>query len=400
LLTIGSLFSGIGGFDLGFEKANLGVISWQVEIDKNCQNILKHHFPKSEKFNDIRECGRNELKPIDVICGGFPCQDLSIAGKRKGLIGERSGLWGEFDRIIEELEPRWVVIENVPGLLSSNNGWDFHTIISRLVKLGYGVVWRVLDAQYFGVPQRRRRVFIVGSLGNGRSAEVLFESESVSRNIKKGRKAREGIASTLRGRAPGSGGQGTDFEQIVANTIPAHPGICAPDYTNYVRVLAVGHSGGQTLKENNIINNITTQVGSETTAMFNGVAVIEQNTQCTTPDLPSLRAQDSPNYAIWEPRSADGAPRVHNDGICPTLNTAQGGQRQPCIGVRRLTPTECERLQGYPDGWTGGQSDSIRYKQLGNSVAVPVIKWIGSRILDVENKYEWALSENAIREHD
>ena len=177
-----SLFSGIGGFDLAFERAGMECIS-VCEIDKNAQAILRRHFPKAELFNDVRKVGiaTHGRKSIDVICGGFPCQDLSVAGKRAGLAGERSGLWFEFARIIDELEPSWVVIENVPGLLSSDKGRDFAVIIQWLAQRGYGVVWRVLDAQYFGVPQRRRRVFLVASLGdNGLDpAAVLFESQGM-----------------------------------------------------------------------------------------------------------------------------------------------------------------------------------------------------------------------------
>ncbi|MCJ7442995.1 MAG: DNA (cytosine-5-)-methyltransferase, partial [Methanotrichaceae archaeon] len=174
-MKYGSLFSGIGGFDIALNRAGF-IPAWMCEIDKSCQNILKKHFEGVKIYDDVRTIRNAE--PVDLICGGFPCQDLSVAGKRAGLAGERSGLWFEFARVIDELEPKWVVIENVPGLLSSNKGRDFAVIIQWLVKRGYGVSWRILDAQYFGVPQRRRRVFIVGSFGNGRSAEVLFERES------------------------------------------------------------------------------------------------------------------------------------------------------------------------------------------------------------------------------
>ena len=177
-MKFGSLFTGVGGFDLGFERAGM-VCAWQVEFDKNCQNILKKHWSETELFDDVRTVGKHNLAPVDVICGGFPCQDVSIAGKRAGLAGERSGLWSEFARIIDELEPKWVVIENVPGLLSSNRGRDFATVIRWLAERGYGVAWRILDSQYFGVAQRRCRVFIVGSFGSGSASEILFEREGV-----------------------------------------------------------------------------------------------------------------------------------------------------------------------------------------------------------------------------
>ena len=196
-MKFGSLFSGVGGFDLGFERAGMECV-WQVEFDKACQSVLKKHFEKAELFDDVRTVGKHNLEPVDVICGGFPCQDVSIAGKRAGLAGERSGLWSEFARIIDELEPKWVVIENVPGLLSSNRGRDFATVIRWLAERGYGVAWRILDSQYFGVAQRRRRVFIVGSFGNGNASEILFEREGVRWNTEKGRKTGEDIAYSIR----------------------------------------------------------------------------------------------------------------------------------------------------------------------------------------------------------
>ena len=262
-MKFGSLFTGVGGFDLGFEQAGMKC-EWQVEFDKNCQNILRKHWSETELFDDVRTVGKHNLKSVDVICGGFPCQDVSIAGKRAGLAGERSGLWSEFARIIDELEPNWVVIENVPGLLSSNRGRDFATVIRWLAERGYGVAWRILDSQYFGVAQRRRRVFIVGSFGSGSASEILFERENAQKN--------------------------DEMEQ---------PG--------------------------------TTVVGS-------------------------LRARgDGELHA--------GAKLIEVDEK-----------------IRFITPTECERLQGFPDGWTDGQADSHRYKQMGNAVTVNVAEWIGKRI--------------------
>jgi len=175
-LSVGSLFSGIGAFDLGFQRAG-ATITWQCEIDPHARAVLARHFPGVHCYEDVREVGVNAAA-VDVICGGFPCQDVSVAGRRAGLAGERSGLWFEFHRILRELRPRFVVIENVPGLLSSHKGRDFAVILQGLVELGYRVCWRILDAQYFGLAQQRRRVFVVGSLGDGRAAEVLLEPES------------------------------------------------------------------------------------------------------------------------------------------------------------------------------------------------------------------------------
>src|SRR5579885_1262501 len=204
MLMVGSLFSGIGGFDLGFERAGHKVI-WQVEKDKFASEVLKARFPPVPRFADVRNCGRPNPAPADIICRGFPCQDLSVAGRREKLAGSRSSLWFEFLRIIRELQPRFAVIENVPGLLSSNDRRDFAVILggltegipqipSRWLSAGfirgrrYNAAWRVLDSQYFGVAQRRRRVFIVASLGDGRCADVLFEFESGCRTHQDGGK--------------------------------------------------------------------------------------------------------------------------------------------------------------------------------------------------------------------
>jgi len=161
-MTHGSLFSGIGGFDLGFERAGFRTI-WQVEIEPFCLGVLKTRFPDAERFRDIRDCGADNLQPVDVITAGVPCQDVSVAGKRAGLAGERTGLFYEFARILRELRPAWFVFENVPGLLSSEDGRDFQIVLDSLSQIGYTCDVDILDSQEFGVAQRRRRVFITGA---------------------------------------------------------------------------------------------------------------------------------------------------------------------------------------------------------------------------------------------
>lgn len=179
MLKVASFFAGIGGFDLGLEQTGMKVV-FQCEINTFCQQVLKKHWPKTILHSDINKVKATDI-PADaqVWCGGFPCQDLSLAnqGKRKGLEGERSGLFYKYAELIKSHKPRWVIIENVPGLLNSHEGKDFQILLEKLDELGYGVSWRVLDAKYFGTPQRRRRVYIVASLGSLRSAQVLFESE-------------------------------------------------------------------------------------------------------------------------------------------------------------------------------------------------------------------------------
>ena len=180
-IKVASFFAGIGGFDLGLERAGMSV-KFQCEINKFGQKVLKKHWPKVPLVDDIKDVMPSDIpKDVDLWCGGFPCQDLSVAnqGKRKGLEGDRSGLFYEFARLIKDRKPRWIILENVPGLLNSHQGEDFRCILTELDELGYGISWRVLDAKYFGTPQRRRRVYIVGSYGDLSSARVLFEEGAV-----------------------------------------------------------------------------------------------------------------------------------------------------------------------------------------------------------------------------
>jgi len=191
-MKVGSLFAGIGGFDLGFERAGFEV-AWCVEWDKNAQAVLRKRFPNAKVYGDIREVDPDKLERVDVICGGFPCQDLSVAGKRAGLAGERSGLFHDAMRIVRRLRPSILVLENVPGLLSSNRGLDFATVL-REVGEGWDcaeVGWRVLDSQYFGVAQRRRRVFVVAGTRVGCAEQILALAEGGSGDPPSRDKARQ-----------------------------------------------------------------------------------------------------------------------------------------------------------------------------------------------------------------
>jgi DNA (cytosine-5)-methyltransferase 1 len=208
-MKFGSLFAGIGGFDLGLERAGMEC-AWQVEREKSCREVLRRHFPpdRSDGVSDVRDAGwRKNLDPVELICGGFPCQDLSVAGRRKGLGGERSGLWWEFHRILGEIRPQWCLIENVPGLLSSGKGRDFGSILGALGDLGYGWAYRVLDARWFGLAQGRKRVFIAGCLGDwAGAAQVLLEPEGVRGDSEAGREEGPDPAGDVAGCLDGSGG--------------------------------------------------------------------------------------------------------------------------------------------------------------------------------------------------
>ena len=193
-----SFFAGIGGFDLGLERTGMTIV-FQCEIDRFCQSILRKHWPGTLLAGDIHRLLPADIPRCDLWCGGFPCQDLSLAnqGKRKGLGGHRSALFFKFAELLSAHLPRWVVIENVPGLLNSSSGADFRVLLQELDELGYGISWRVLDAKYFGTPQRRRRVFIVASLGTLLSTQVLFEPGSTKVASKQGVGEREASPSSI-----------------------------------------------------------------------------------------------------------------------------------------------------------------------------------------------------------
>lgn len=345
MMKFGSLFSGIGGFDLGFERAGMRC-AWQCEIDPKAREVLRKHFDV-EVFDDVRSVDHN-AEPVDLICGGFPCQDVSIAGRRAGLAGERSGLWFEFARAIDELSPRWVVIENVPGLLSSNRGADFDTIIRWLVQRGYGVAWRILDAQYFGVAQRRRRVFVVGCLGDGRAAEVLFEPGSLQGNYPQGRKTGKEIAHALTASPTGSGRQDPSSETYIAgNVLTSIPGRDASDAVNEHLIVETINAGAKP-------------------GGFNGQDAYTEN---------YLQIA----YKVRGGKDGGGKGYLGSDKAF-----ALHGVEDQRIGMRRLMPSECEKLQGFPPGWNDWLKDTHRYKQFGNAVCVPVAEWIGKRIVEVE----------------
>ena len=214
-LTAVSLFAGVGGFDLALQRAGVTVTA-AVEIDPKARAVLARQFPSTTLFSDVQEVTGHELRATGfvpergIITGGFPCQDLSVAGRREGLAGARSGLFWEIVRLLDDLAPRWVILENVPGLLSSNAGRDMGTVVGALADLGYGWAYRVLDAQHFGVPQRRRRFFIVAGRHLGVAdvagpVSVLLEPEGVRGDSSPSNSTGQDIAGTLGG---GSGSRG------------------------------------------------------------------------------------------------------------------------------------------------------------------------------------------------
>ena len=373
-----SLFAGVGGFELGLERAGHTCVA-TCEIDKHAQKILTRHFPKAKLFSDVTTLTGQELfdagfNSDGIIVGGFPCQDVSVAGKRAGLSdtngnATRSGLFWQVVRLLEETKAQHFILENVPGLLSSNEGRDFAVVLNALVKLGYGVSWRILDARYFGVPQRRRRVFIVGHLGNdGRtSAEILAIAEGRAGYLAKGKQKGKTTASATRERAQVFSQSG--FAKYTEGVMP----LTATSYKRPEDTIVVPFTPSSFAQYKEEITSITATLragggdlggGSETLLVlskmdevifekFKGTGNMEQ-------DFMKMLCQRFKD--LWG-TGGGNVPMVNEGSI-----------------VRRLTPMECERLQGFPDGWTDKQADSNRYKQMGNAVAVPVVEWIGRRL--------------------
>ena len=326
-----SLFSGIGGFEKGIEQAyenldvsissrskqrrvdtkkshptynNKSVGTQQPhcigfsEIDKYAIQTYQKHYPNHKNYGDITKINEKELPDFDLIVGGFPCQSFSIAGKRGGFADTRGTLFFEIARILKEKQPRLLLLENVKGLLSHDNGRTFKVIVSTLDELGYDIQWQVLNSKNFGVPQNRERVFIVGHLRGTPRPEVFPFAEA-------------GGAADAR-----------------------------PEQ---------GHTSGE------IASTVRSRYGNGT-----GSHLIE----------PSRRHEQ----------------RVYED-VAPTVQSSYGtgGCHVPIVmpQIRRLTPIECERLQGFPDLWTEGVSDSQRYKMLGNAITVNVVQAVMERIMDI-----------------
>ena len=476
-MTYGSLCTGIGGFDLGFDRANMTPL-FQCEIDKRAQSVLRRHWPGVLLLDDIRKAGKKTCPRVDVICAGTPCQDLSVAGKRGGLAGERSGLFFEFIRIVRELRPTFVVWENVPGAFSSNAGRDFAAVLRAVAECGArDIAWRVYDSQYRGLAQRRERVFLVADFGGERAGQILFEPACGCRNPPPSREAGQGVAATLRGRTESSGkggyaGRGGEDDQNIV-TVPSltasgrgtarasesrgqDPLIVAPatslclsakagkrddaeSETFIVHTLrAEGHDASEDGTERGTPLVPVMASGAENA---NGCGIGVAGGPMFTLDTTGAAAVGPVAYACQGGAVGEfGTLRAGNgsmtggipfivdqpiafsnrlgqtDDVTETLRAASHGAtpmvgqvagtlganhgnikaehawtgqlQQSPMGVRSLMPIECERLQGFPDGWTEFDdqgkpiADGPRYKMLGNAVSVPVAECIGRRLME------------------
>lgn len=288
-----SAFSGIGGFELGIGKQ--GTCIGYSEIDKYALDVYKKHFPTHRNFGDITTIDTGKIPDFDLFVGGFPCQAFSIAGKRKGFTDTRGTLFFDIARIIKDKRPNSFLLENVKGLLNHDKGKTFSIIIHTLRSLGYRVEWMVLNSQFFGVPQRRERTFIIGHLGKESTQKILsFKDRSKANN------------ETSKG-----------FDGVNTLTAMGYSKIGGQD--DYI-------SGKQTLRK--VVNSI----------------------------------------------DANYFKSIDNHGQRTFVKESD-------VSARKLTPLECERLQGFPDNWTTGLSDTQRYKTLGNAVTVPVVKSLVGKFL-------------------
>lgn len=468
-----SLFTGIGGFDLGLASAGIETIA-HSEIDKFANRVLAERFKGIPNHGDITEFDARRYRgSVDVVSFGSPCQDLSVAGRRKGLDGSRSGLFFEAARVVDECKPHFAVWENVAGAFSSNAGRDFLAVIDTLADLGARQIgWRVFDSQYTGVPQQRRRVYLVADFRTDCSAEILLEPESCAGHRAPGGAPRQGVAGTLTSRARSAGGSTAgrgsedDYnlvaiqERAVSENPSAGPdgkgfredgqaytlearqtkaaGLIRPerprDYLSrfdldgdtYVVSPTVtskwakggGPAGDET--QNLVVSHTLTAESFD--AAYDpdrgrGLEVVKsalppqvfqprvaRNGRGAPSDIvPALSAQagqtgkgDSAPY-VFSPSQITNADNRSNPGPGDPSHTLTSDGKAPMLvepryGVRRLTPLECERLQGFPDGWTclcGADGDMFackcpdgpRYRALGNAVTVNVPAWWGPRMV-------------------
>jgi len=418
----------------GIEAASVAwhPLGWEAvgysEIEPFPSAVLKHHYPEVTNFGDMTKYKEWNLESIDLLVGGTPCQSFSVAGLRKGLADPRGNLALVYCGILDHFRPQWFVWENVPGVLSSGGGRDFGSFLGALAELGYGFAYRVLDAQYFGVAQRRRRVFVVGYLGDWRpAAEVLFERESMRGDSAPSREKRQEVArvvapSLTASNDPSRSPQSSEVAQPMAfaqNTrdevrwvngdgqiVGALAAEAGMKQTSYVAQPIAFEPGklkrlGYGDAEPGLCPTLRADAGDNQLAVAQPIA-FRETADCLTAAYGrnwngNASATNGSLFAA-QPIGLDEEQNAMVDAF-GTLKarTAGGGFEgtvmQPNMAVRRLTPVECERLQGFPDNYTNipwrkavESPDGPRYKALGNSMAVPVMAWIGQRIANYEQQ--------------
>lgn len=373
--SYGSLFAGVGGFDMGFDRAGYEC-RFQVEWDKNCQNILNRHWPEVPKWGDVCEVDGATIPPVDVLIFGSPCQDLSVAGKRAGLDGARSGLFFEAMRIVREMRdatantfPRVVVWENVVGALNSNGGADFGAVLDQMAEAGALVVeWAVLDAQHFGVPQRRRRVFVVAVLDSSAAGKcpdpLLPVGEGVRRDSAKGRKKRQAAAAEVAAGVGGGGWGGVPSsrgEHLVAETF-GNPGYARWVDTDTATTLSARDYKGSTT----LVGQPYT--GSDYGKYVEGVGVLRANggdigggseSIVVEPFTKSRRAQTSDDDETWVPGE-----------VAPTLNQFDVGDTRTTTAI--VEPLSFDTQFGSNANVFADQSPTLKASQQPPSVTTAV----------------------------
>ena len=392
-----SVCSGIEAWSCAVEGMDGYAVSALSEIEPFPCAVLAERYPFVPNFGDMTKINGWAMRgQIDLLVGGTPCQGFSVAGLRGGLDDPRSGLAGHYVRLAAELRVPWLLWENVPGALSTSGGADFRAFVSALDELGYGLAWAVLDAQWFGVPQRRKRLFLVGRLGDWRGpGAVLFEPGRVCGNPPARRSKREGNPSPAEG--------GTDEGHAVRN---AGADVC-PTMTSsgagFARVDGRAEHDCSTLvlQPNEVSPAVTAsgaafsrtgQHGTEVDAL-----VVQPNmvsaTLCASgagTDRPSAQGSQE-GFCVVSMKTCNTKATGSNISDAPvtyTLDTSKPPAvlSSKALYPRRLTPVECERLMGFPDGWTDVRfqgkpaRDTLRYRALGNSMAVPVMRWLAEGI--------------------
>ena len=428
-----SVCSGIEAATVAWHELGFKPVGFS-EIEPFPSAALKHHYPDVPNFGDMTKFKEWNLDPnaVDLLVGGTPCQSFSVAGLRKGLDDPRGNLALTYCAMLDHFRPRWFVWENVPGVLSSNGGRDFGSFLGAVAELGYGFSYRVLDAQYFGVAQRRRRVFVVGHLGGWqRPAAVLFEQQSLRRDtapsraerkdvagpitagINKGCRGTEGIESNWAvpvsygipgnwiGRKPENGGNAVEPMHDVAPCLTKtdRHGVAQPMPINTMVALrhnALGRGTGFGIGDEGDPAYTITKGHSHAVAqpVAYGVGESPDTAHCLRSGASRADKHESTTY-VAQPfqQTADCLTAAYGTKWNGNASATNGSLfASQGMAVRRLTPVECERLQGFPDNYTNipwrkssESPDGPRYKALGNSMAVPVMRWIGQRIQQVES---------------
>jgi DNA-cytosine methyltransferase len=431
-----SFFSGVGGLDLGFERAGIETVSVS-EIDPYANAVLAERFPSAINLGSITEVNAHEIPEADIWSGGFPCQDLSVAGKRAGFAGRRSSLAFRFIDLMAERKPRWVVLENVPGLFTSNKGADFGRLLYEMERIGYGVSWRILNAQHFGIAQRRRRVFIVASLESDRAAQVLFECEGGCGHLEASESPWQNPATYASRGVAGSGngiGEQPTGEAVDANRMRTVDGL-AGRLDNRGELETLGADVHRTLQARDWKTGVNNQdiaalsrgegflVGyqtrvDETNGSFTLNEVeIANSLSALWPSDSSHRSMtliQAPNETVLSFPSRFGANAQVTEGQAQSFAHSAGAPAVFRKAARAQTAEDSETwvegevantLNGFDVGDTrtthailGGTEepddllpiglDSHRYRTCGNGVVAPVAEWIGRRIVEVHRRWQ------------